>query len=892
MSRKFTDVASVAEFIKSSVDIYDVIAEDLGLKSGQQDSNSNITILCPFHNERTPSFNINIRKQAYRCFGGCQESGDVIKWYQDKHGASFPEAIERLAERFSLDLSPYIRPSTAEEVVRDRYQYIFNAAAEWCHTQLMGNALLLQYYKDETGFNEDLISQYKVGYSPSSDALVNFVYQKIPNVTKDEVRKLELDDRVRFDDSLVYPIHDLTGNTSRIYVKPLHPPPDASYKYLGTSATHPLFKRDLVYGLYEIKKEIKKQNHQITLVEGFKACIAAGGVAVMGTNVTDEQVATIKACGVRSVVCCFDGDQAGYLASLRVLEDVNKFRGLMLKVARMPMDTQCDTLVKMSGHSALQSVLKNALLPIEYLVSSRFDTTGKLSIESKFQLLADVAPLLAKMPTVEVDLSAAYLASVLGTGEESIRSYVHDIKAAGSRLTNTRAEESVLHSVLIDASKWVQLKTGLFDATYFSLSEHQNIYKAMDAGYKEHAAELTARVVLDKISALFPGDAERLTKRVDVLFALEPEYEFSVACTITQDLWQRRTAIKQAQDLQVQMMDLNKTPKEALHTFRKTVVSAVDMRRAQAVTPLAVSQKTVVLIEERMSSGKKILGFDFSSRLPVVNAVLSGIQLEHQILVAANQGVGKSLLAQNIVIPIAIEQGIPTLWLNQEMVDCDINLRIISAMAGLNNTKLQMGGFDTTDDYHAFKDAESRYAAGNLYIRQPELGTAEEIYAIIEEMKFKYGIQVVVWDYIQLVGQGRDQNGVPRDQVIGAASKMMTNKVAHGLHMASICISQLNRSNFKKGEVREAESVSGAYSLAQDADDIITLSEKDDKQIEEQGNQRGNRIIFIDKRRGGTSNIAIHANLDDCDGTTLRFKECVTPEEYAGYAKQFGGLTP
>jgi hypothetical protein len=119
---------------------------------------------------------------------------------------------------------------------------------------------------------------------------------------------------------------------------------------------------------------------------------------------------------------------------------------------------------------------------------------------------------------------------------------------------------------------------------------------------------------------------------------------------------------------------------------------------------------------------------------------------------------------------------------------------------------------------------------------------------------------------------------------------MMTNKVAHAMNIASICISQLNRSNFKKGEIREAEAVGGAYKIAQDADDFITVAEKDIKQIEQDGKQRGNRIIFIDKRRGGTSNIAIHADLDDRDATTLRFKECATVEEMAGFANQFGAF--
>lgn len=881
---RFTDLSAVIDHVKGGVDILKLITEDTGHKP-QGNGGENNFIFCPLHHEKNKaSFNINVRMQMYRCFGGCQDGGDAIKWVQTWHNLSAPEAVTYLADRFSIDISPFIRPATKEEEIRDRFQSIFDAAVEWCHTQFVNHPSIYQWYKTDTGFTDEQIAQYKIGYCPSTTMMVSFLFKAINGVSQHEIKKLELDNGTQFDDALVYPVYDLSGKASRIYSKPLNPPPTASYKYLGTSNAHPLFRKDLVYGLYQVRKSIRTAGNRVILCEGFKACIAAGGVAVMGTAISDEQLATLRAIGAKSIITCFDGDQPGYIASTKVVEELYRFRGLMVKIAQLPLDTQCDGLVKSQGKSALDAVLANAKLPIEFLVSTRYDMSGALSLEAKYNLLADVAPIVSKMNDAEIDITAGYLSGVLGVTDEGIRSYIRDIRAVNSKLVNHKAEEAVLRYTILEPTNWAKLKSSLFTPDHFSMSDHAKIFAALEKSYLAHSTGITSRLIKDQVHVLYHQDAERLSARLDNITTSDPEYSFDAAATITLDLWRRRTTIKQSEELKSVMQDLAQTPMQALHKFRRAAISSLEVTDNQACEPLKVADKVDRLIHERMALDGKVLGFDFSaSGMPVLNSLLSGIQKGHYYAIAANQGVGKSAFALNIVNPIAIDQRVPTLWIPQEMPEEDLVMRLLSIRTGINNNIIQSGKFKDHDQYLLYCKARDEFAKGNLFFRRPVSGDIDEVYAIIEEYKFKFGIEVVVWDYIQLVGPTRDQMGQSKEAIVSFASNVITQRVVGALGLAAIVVAQLNRQDYVKGEVRDAEKMGGSYKISQDASDLITLNEKSPKQMEEEGKEKGNRMINLDKRRGGASDMLIHADYDTYKDISLRFQERVSPQEAFGY---------
>jgi replicative DNA helicase len=332
------------------------------------------------------------------------------------------------------------------------------------------------------------------------------------------------------------------------------------------------------------------------------------------------------------------------------------------------------------------------------------------------------------------------------------------------------------------------------------------------------------------------------------------------------------------------MQDVNQTPLDALHKFRRVAISTIDVNDNQAVNPTDVADKVMRIVDERAGQTNAVIGYSFGTAMPVLNSLMSGIQKGHQYVIAANQSVGKSVFALNLINPIAIDQQVPGLWIAQEMVEEDLVMRLMSIRTGINNNRIQSGKM-TPEEYLMYRCALQDYARGNLYIRKPLSGTIDEILALIEEYKFKHGIEFIVWDYMQLVVASRDQRGMSTTEVLGYASNVMTNRVAGSMNLASICIAQLNRSEYKKGEVREGESIGGAYKIVQDASDVITLAEKTDKQIEEFGKDRGNRFISVDKRRGGASDVLLHGNLDKHDKISLKFTECVKEPEAIGFTK-------
>lgn len=879
---RYSDLKGAIEHIKAHVNILKVILEDTGAET-KETSSENHFIFCPLHQEtHKASFCISDWRKTFRCFG-CQETGDVVKWTQIWRGISAVEAIEYLAAKYGLDLSSYVRPPTAEDIQRERYQEICDKAIVWCHTQFINNKQLVGWYRDDTGFSEDQIDDYKIGWCPNLDSLTNFLFRSIPNITKSEIEKLELDKPTQFSDSLIYPVLDLSGHVTRIYSKPLNPSPTVTYKYIGTSSSHPLFQKGAVFGLYQIRRTLKDKAYKVALCEGFKATIAAGGIGVMGTSIADEQVETLYDVGVRQIITCFDGDYAGYAASIKCAEEIARFKGIILKIAQLPIDTQCDTLIKTQGKGALDDVIANAKVPIEFIVTTQYDLTKELTLETKYKILNDISPVVTKMSDIELDIAASYLCKILSTTQDSIKSYVCDLRAGHTKLINNKAEETVLQQAMLNPECWAKLKTALFTDQYFGYTDHQKIFNAIAKAYTQYSTGLTVLVVKTNLDNIYPSEASRLIQRVTAIVGIDIEYTFDAASSILTDLYRRRTAIKQAQELQSRMADPSQTPLEAINHFRRASISTVDVNENQAVEPRPLADKIAQIIAERTRSDKKIIGYDFSSALPALNIVLSGIQERHQIIISANQGVGKSLLALNIVNPIAIDQRVPWLWIAQEMSEDELVMRLLSIRSGINNNRLQMGSFKTHEEMFAYQKALDDYSKGQLYIRRPQSGNIDEIFALAEEYKFKYGIKGITWDYMQLVIASREQRGMSPLEVLQEASNIMTNRVAGTLGLASMCIAQLNRTDYKKGQIRESENMGGAYKIAQDATDVITINEKTPKQIADEGPSRGNRIINVDKRRGGPGDLLIHANLDRSDKISLRFTECVTPEEMMGF---------
>jgi DNA primase len=350
--------------IKDAVNIIDVVGEHVVLKK----SGSNYMGLCPFHNERSPSFAVSEAKQLYSCHG-CKKGGDLVTFTQDIHGLSFMEAVEELADRAKLALPNDFKrgdetdPEAAKrrEESREKHATAYKLnrfAATFFRNQLekgKANAHIAEYFR-KRGVSSALSQAFYIGAAPASwDALAtHFVNAKAPLPLATELGLIKPSQKGTktgpgyfdlFRNRAMFPILDLRGKVVGFGGRGLPTPkgaPDVggeSPKYLNSSESMLFLKSKLAYGMFQAQKHIREKD-EVILVEGYFDVLAlhAGGfqnaVATCGTSLTEDHLILFrKFCS--KVTVLFDGDKAGINATDRAMELGLKL-GVILHGASLP----------------------------------------------------------------------------------------------------------------------------------------------------------------------------------------------------------------------------------------------------------------------------------------------------------------------------------------------------------------------------------------------------------------------------------------------------------------------------------------------------------------------------------------------------------------------------
>jgi DNA primase catalytic core len=897
MTKFITDLSGARSKLRKELDIVKVISDDLGpaVKTSGQD----LFYCCHFHADNTPSFGVHRQLQIYKCFS-CTRGGDVITWTQEYHGLTLPETIYFLAVKYGVDIAAFERQPTEEELAKIRFESICDKAASFCCEQLFQNKSLLEWYKTDTGFTVDQIADYEVGWNHSTDVLVRYLFSNVPQLTQDDVNKLEFTNRLMWDNALVYPIKNPSGKTIRFYNKPLTPPTDFGGKYIGTSHKHPLFTNKLLFGLNLVRQKLKDNKYSIRLVEGQKAAIAAGAVAMMGSSLHEEQIQLLQEYKVKEIIIAFDGDAAGRVASIRLLDDISLMGGVNVLLGRIPDDLQPDTVVKMFGKAALDVVFNEAVLPIEWYLNTKRDTSGIVPLKDKFAIIQELKGYLSSIPELHLDLTAKYLSDELNVDVASIKSFVMELKLTKSGLINKDTELSVLRHVLLNPKTWAIVRQAIIDVKTFTVGAHQYLFSALDSYHKKARLlsgpeSVTIQAIRDELSVMFPQFKD-LCAVIDTILTTEPKYEFMDSLSRIVDLYRRRTGIEQSRVFMAMMQDLGKPTGDTVQQFRRGLVSSLTVKKDDLGTPVLLAEAVQNEIRIRMANKSDIIGYNFSTLVDVDGEVIpcltgltyafSGLQRGHQVVISAMSGVGKSILGLQIATSLAVcpkpQDQVPLLWIPLEMNEYELTFRIISLITGIDNNLVQMGRF-TDEQFLKYQKAMDMIAGSQLYIKKPEIGSIDEIASIVDEYKFKYGIEGVILDYIQLVTPSAQDKGTARHEMWGRASKVLKHQIAENMKMFSISIAQLNRKD--PGNLKQ-ENIGGSYEVSQDADDHILLSERTEEQMNEEKGMKGNRRGFIDKRRGGTSDIMIDYELDDgrnqAKGRTLRCIERINPGQMMG----------
>jgi DNA primase len=392
------------ERVKQATDIVEVVSAHTDLRR----QGARWVGLCPFHEERTPSFSVDAQEKLYHCFG-CGVGGDTIKFVEEKEGLGFAEAVELLADRYGVELEREREDPRAEAKRQQRRRLgdlldrtaAFYAAYLW-DSEEAGKA---REYLAERGLAEEALRAFGVGYAPSAWDKVLLRGQRA-GFEVEELRQVGLAQRGRgggeydrFRSRIMFPIRDRRGRTLGFGGRAMRP--DQGAKYVNTAETDFFHKSRMLYGIDLAKAAIAKAGRAV-VVEGYTDVIAlrqAGveeAVGVMGTAITEEQVASLSGM-VDEVVLALDADSAGQEAMLRA-QRVAADRTMRLRVAAMPAgEDPAEMVATEGGAERFRALAEGALeLPV-FQVGLVLGRTDVGSPAQRDRALAEVAPIVAGM---------------------------------------------------------------------------------------------------------------------------------------------------------------------------------------------------------------------------------------------------------------------------------------------------------------------------------------------------------------------------------------------------------------------------------------------------------------------------------------------------------------
>jgi DNA primase len=435
--------------IKARIDIVDIVSENVQLRR----SGKNFTGFCPFHaNTRTPAFVVFPETGTWRCFGECNDGGDIFKFIMKKEGWDFPEALRELALRAGVVLTPQSPEQQVQYEEYDRLQSLLEDVVTFYNHNLKNTIRgesALKYLRSR-GLSDQSIEAFGLGYAPKSwEATINYLKSKgyIERELIDAGMVSQNDSGGiydRFRHRAMIPIRDYRGRMVAFGARVLDP--EDIPKYLNSPQTDIFDKGRILFGMDKARREIRSRD-QVVIVEGYMGVIAphqhgyTNVVATMGTALTENHLRMIKRF-TRNIVLAMDSDTAGMKATLRGLEVARSTlerqaevqfdaRGLMHQEARLQADIRVTTLpngmdpddVVLEDPKAWERLVSAAKPIVVHVMETLAENRDLEDPKTKSEIARQVMPLIADVPSsIERDAYRQRLARLLKVDERSLAS--------------------------------------------------------------------------------------------------------------------------------------------------------------------------------------------------------------------------------------------------------------------------------------------------------------------------------------------------------------------------------------------------------------------------------------------------------------------------------------
>lgn len=387
--------------LKTSVNIADLISQYVALSR----NGKNYLGLCPFHSEKTPSFNVNAEKGFYHCFG-CGKSGDVIEFLKEYKQIGFVDAVKELADFAGIQIDFGEKSEDKQNPNAPLYE-INNQAARLYNTLLMSTTLGEQarHYLEERGIDADTIKYFNIGLAPEEE---DFIYQNLSSKFEEDVLVnsglFHYSNRKVFDaftNRIMFPITNEYGQTIGFSGRKWQENDSAKAKYINTSVTAIFDKSFELWNLDRAKPSITKQR-EVYLMEGFMDVIAAykagitNVVASMGTALTEKHVRRLKTFA-KNFVLVYDGDSAGQNAIYKALELIGEAQ---VQIVKVPEGIDPDEYSKTYGLTGLSALMETGRIqPVEFLIDF-LRPANLTNLQVQLDFIEQIAPMIARIPSI------------------------------------------------------------------------------------------------------------------------------------------------------------------------------------------------------------------------------------------------------------------------------------------------------------------------------------------------------------------------------------------------------------------------------------------------------------------------------------------------------------
>lgn len=432
--------------VRSNVNIVDVISQYVSLEKKGKDYIG----LCPFHQEKTPSFTVNADKQFFKCFG-CGKGGNVFKFLMYKDDLTFPESVERVAE-FAHIAMPNGYGHNSGTKLNPLMQMHQDAVDFYHHVLLTTKAGERgMQYAQKRELDQEILDHFKIGYAPKADNVL-ITYLRSKGYQDDDLAQSGLfvqarDGQLydRFRDRLMFPLDNENGRTIGFSGRRISDDKTEA-KYMNSPETGIFTKSKVLFHFAEAKKAARGEGH-LVLYEGYMDVIAAykagvkSGIASMGTSLTDDQIYLLRRI-TPNIIINYDGDDPGVHAEERAARMFNKDGNFNLGIVVLPEKLDPDEYVKKYGAEKYLEEVKGALTPTDFFLKRLEQKYNLDNDREKIAYLGEAVKEIAQVRNpVEQDMYTEKLAKSSGVSIASLKANL-----AKERRRNNRARNHVRNS--------------------------------------------------------------------------------------------------------------------------------------------------------------------------------------------------------------------------------------------------------------------------------------------------------------------------------------------------------------------------------------------------------------------------------------------------------------